>query len=74
MVQSMVQDDADNPRRSSPRNAASSLVGSRSEVVAFSLIMPGSRVRVPPLLFCKLLDFIELVDVRLAEMVGRFRC
>ena len=47
----MVQDDADIPRRSSPRYAASSLLGLRSVDGAFSLIMPGSRVRVPPLLF-----------------------
>jgi hypothetical protein len=49
-VMRRVQDDADISRRSSPHYAASSLAESRSEGVAFSLIMSGSRGRVSPLL------------------------
>jgi hypothetical protein len=50
MVQEMVQDDADIPFRWVPHYAASSLLDSCSGSSMFSLIMPGSRVRVPPLL------------------------
>jgi hypothetical protein len=63
MVQEMVQDRADIPCLSLPHYAASSLLESRSAGEAFSLIMAGSRVRVPPLLSLKPITSLWLAPI-----------
>jgi hypothetical protein len=74
MVQQMVQDDDTSSFHSSPRYAASSLVDSRSEGIAFSLIMPGSRVRVPLQLFSKSLTSLTLATSLLSGACDSSSC